>query len=140
MSTLQPQQYQRLKPISGFNSLHVCQLAVKVDGETEHLFIAILNDEAVGQVIAKIQYWKACAVRMMFVKLNCRHMGIATRLMKAVEAFAIQEKATQLELCVLRGNIPARRFWIHRCKFIDDETREAEGPRQAEYVTMVKAL
>lgn len=98
MSAIQPQQYQRLRPISGFNSLHITRLAVKVDGITEHLFIAILNGEAVGQVIAKIRDCKACEVHTLFVTPRCRHMNIATRLVKDVEVFAVQEKASTLEI------------------------------------------
>lgn len=102
-----------------FNSLHISRLQTKVDGITEQLFIAILNGEAVGTVTARIQEWKACAIKVLFVSPKHRHIDIATRLMQNVEAWARTEKATQLELCVQRSNTPARQFYIHRCKFID---------------------
>lgn len=136
-----------------FNALHISRLDVKVDGHTEHLFIAILNGSAVGQVIGNIfeiaampvakgnlDNWRRCNLRMLYVMPVHRHKGVATRLFQAVEEYARREKATQLELCVLKGNTPGRKFWIHRGKFIDDPEREAGGDRSAEYVTMVKEL
>lgn len=127
-----------------FNSLHISRLAVKVDGHTEHVFIAILNGSAAGQVIAKHAYdqtsTRAWNLRMLYVTPVHRHKGVATRLFQAVEQFARREKATQLELCCLKANTAGRAFWIRRGKFIDDPEREAGGERSAEYVTMVKEL
>lgn len=101
-----PSPYPPLPPTGNFqfNELHISRLDVKVDGHTEHLFIAILNGSAVGQVIAKIQDWKACAVRMLYIMPVHRHKGVATRLFQAVEQFARREKATQLELGCLKAN------------------------------------
>jgi GNAT superfamily N-acetyltransferase len=121
-------------------SISITRLQRKVDGETDHLFIAIIDNEAVGGVVAKHQPWNAVGVRMLFVAHKHRHLGIATRLMAEVEAWARSQKATQLELAVLRGLIPVRQFWIRKCKFIDDEGREAEGPRKDDYICMIKLL
>lgn len=131
-----------------FNELHVSRLAVKVDGHTEHVFIAIINGSAVGQVIAnRVDYGstirgpKVSHIRKLYIMPVHRHKGVATRLMRDVEAWAKTEHATQLELCVLKGNAAGRAFWIKRCKFINIDGRDApEGPRQAEYVVMEKSL
>jgi GNAT superfamily N-acetyltransferase len=144
------------RAIFQFNALHVSRLDVKVDGHSEHLFIAILNGSAIGQVIEKMierdpateinegNSWKViipleriCQIRMLYVMPVHRHKGVATRLFQTVEQFARREKATQFELCVLKGNTPGRRFWIQKGKFIDDPEREAPS---AEYACMVKAL
>lgn len=157
------QEGQRDFPPTGnfhFNAIHISRLAVKVDGHTEHVFIAILNGSAIGQVIANFLPWggftpedpekpfkpseldrlKVCNLRMLYVMPVHRHKGVATRLFQAVEQFARREKATQLELCVLKGNTPGRQFWIRRAKFIDDPEREAGGERGAEYTCMAREI
>jgi GNAT superfamily N-acetyltransferase len=122
-------------------SVSITRLQRKVDGETDHLFIAIIDNEAVGSVVATLMLSNAIGVQMLFVAHKHRHFGIATRLMAELEAWARSQRATQLELSVLKGNIPARQFWIRKCKFIDDEEgREVEGPRKGDYICMSKLL
>lgn len=120
-----------------FNSLHISHLCLKVDGKTEHLFVAILNGEAVGQVLALKQEWGACGLRMLYVSQKHRHMGIGTRLVSRVLVFAHNEKCNEVEIAVHKGNDAGRIFWIRR-KFIDDETRDMSAT--PDYRCMVKPL
>lgn len=151
-----PSPYPPLPPTGNFqfNELHISRLDVKVDGHTEHLFIAILNGSTVGQVIALFPSWggfmpedaekpfkpseisrvKVCQLRMLYVMPVHRHKGVATRLFQAVEQFAKRENATQLELCVLKGNTPGRQFWIR------NPDREAGWEQSSEYACMVRTL
>ena len=119
-----------------FNSLHISKLAVKVDGHSETIFIAILNGEAVGQIIGIVQPWKAVGARVLFVSQKHRHMGIGTRLVSAIGAWAKENNCTSIEVAVHKGNTEARRFWIRR-RFIDDERDMSDTP---EHNCMSKAL
>lgn len=109
-----------------FNALHVSHLALKVDGHCEHLFVAILNGEAVGQVIALKQPWGACGLRMLFVTPKHRHKGIGSRLVSRVRVFAHNEGCDAVEIAVHKGNSGARKFWIHK-RFIDMEEERQLG-------------
>lgn len=124
--------------IPHFNSLEIQQLPQRIDGETEHLFLAFLNGRAVGSVKAFIRKDKACDVQALFVVQAERGKGIATRMLTKVEAFARSERATHLEISCNRGNVNARQFWIRR-RFSDDESREAQ-PDPIRYVAMVRPL
>lgn len=119
-----------------FNSLHISHLPLKVDGKTEHLFVAILNGEAVGQVLALKQEWGACGLRMLYVAQKHRHMGIGSRLVSRAQVFAHNEHCKSIEICVHKGNQEGRKFWIRR-KFIDEEDRPDQLP---EYQNMVRAI
>lgn len=119
-----------------FNSLHISHLPLKVDGHTEHLFVAILNGEAVGQALALKQEWGTCALRMLYVSQKHRHMGIGSRLVSRVQVFAHNEKCNSIEIAVHKGNTQGRQFWIRR-RFIDmDEDRQTIK----EYTCMMMAL
>lgn len=101
-----------------FNSLHISHLPLKIEGQTIHLFVAILNGEAVGQIIAQKEE-NRCDLRMLYVAQKHRHMGIGSRLVSRAQIFAHNERCNSIEIAVHKGNMQARRFWIHR-KFIDD--------------------
>lgn len=120
-----------------FNSLHISHLPVKVDGHSEHLFVAILNGEAVGQALAIKQEWGACGLRMLYVARKHRFMGIGSRLVSRVQVFAHNEGCDSIEIAVHKGNVEGRKWWIWR-RFIDDETRDMSAT--PEYRCMVKEL
>lgn len=120
-----------------FQSIEIQRLQVKVDGRTETLFIAILDGNAVGQMIGIIQPWEACSARMLFVTPKHRHAGIGTRLVREIEAWGKEQGASSIEIAVHKGNTEGRQFWIRR-RFIDDDERDMST--QPEYRCMIKPL
>lgn len=134
---IEPPRTEQLPGQPKFNSLRISHLPLKIDGKTEHLFVAILNGEAVGQVLAIKQEWGACGLRMLFVSPKHRHMGIGTRLVSRVLVFAHNEKCNEVEIAVHKGNNEGILFWIRR-KFIDDPERDMSAT--PEYCCMVRPL
>lgn len=124
--------------IPRFNPLHISHLRLKVDGHIEHLFVAILNGEAVGQILAIKQEWGACGLRMLYVAQKHRHMGIGSRLVSRAEVFAHNEQCNSIEIAVHKGNVEGRKFWIRR-RFIDMEDGQEREP-SPEYQCMTKAI
>lgn len=149
-------QYQ--SPVNGNIGIH--RLEQRVDGETETIFIAFKDGVFVGSAVAKIMPWNACSIRASFVTPRVRRMGVASRLLAAIETWATAQtinearSVQQLECCVLKGNEPARQFWIRKGGFIDDLGRRSppdiiehdkDGSpwvkiRGSDYVTMYREL
>ncbi len=121
-----------------FRAFEIQQLAQKIDGETEHLFLAFLNGKAVGSITARIWDDKACGIRRLFVCPKERGRGIATRLLNKAETFARQERSTCLEIAVNRGNVNARQWWIRK-KFYDAPSRDA-APDPVKFICMIKPI
>lgn len=125
-------------PVVGNIVVH--RLDQRVDGNNESLFIAFLHGAFVGSAVAKIMDWNACSIRALFVSPKDRRMSVATRLLAEIEKWATAQGANQIECAVLKGNEPARQFWIRKGRFIDDSSREAEGEQSAEYTIMYREL
>ena len=117
--------------------IHITHLPLKVDGQTEHAFIAVINNEAVGSAMAKMSEWNTCLVRLMFVAPKHRCKGAGAKILHRIENYARSEKAEAIEIAVHKGNATGRAWWIRR-KFIDDLGRDMR--EQPEYICMVKPL
>jgi len=124
----------------GLSNIVIHRLEQKVDGDSETLFIAFLNNQFAGSVVAKIMECRACSIRMLFVSLRHRRAGVATALLNELTEWARKQDAEGLEVIVLKDNGPARQFYIRKGKFIDNPTVAPGVPRASEYVVMERPL